>query len=162
MPMNTANKYYTSQWRRDFANGQMIDSGVHFIAGLRMVAGAAGLGEAVRPPRQGPHCTSRILSAAAANVAACLPCCGSQTGTAKTCLYPQQAVLHCGQVLPSLPPQVSVTAATRQAKPDLSAPDTCVGLVRWSSSHAASSVSISLAAAQVRRPILHVMVGGSE
>jgi predicted dehydrogenase len=56
MPMNTANKYYTSQWRRDFANGQMIDSGVHFIAGLRMVAAAAGLGEAVRPSAQpGAH-----------------------------------------------------------------------------------------------------------
>eukprot|EP00850_Spirogloea_muscicola_P012100 SM000077S21574 [mRNA] locus=s77:239014:242436:- [translate_table: standard] len=40
-PMNTGNRYYSSQWRRDpdFKGAFMIDGGVHFIGGLRLVSG---------------------------------------------------------------------------------------------------------------------------
>eukprot|EP00850_Spirogloea_muscicola_P017811 SM000156S02167 [mRNA] locus=s156:174236:178098:- [translate_table: standard] len=40
-PMNTGNRYYSSQWRRDpdLKGAFMIDGGVHFIGGLRLVSG---------------------------------------------------------------------------------------------------------------------------
>jgi len=40
-PMNSSSPYFSSTWRRDpkFRGGFMIDGGVHFIAGLRMVMG---------------------------------------------------------------------------------------------------------------------------
>ena len=47
MPMNTANKYFPSTWRRDAEacfGGFMTDSSVHFLAALRMLARAAGAG----------------------------------------------------------------------------------------------------------------------
>nr|XP_028943723.1 uncharacterized protein LOC103422579 isoform X3 [Malus domestica] len=37
--MNSSNPYFSSSWRRDFAGGFILDMGVHFIAGLRMLAG---------------------------------------------------------------------------------------------------------------------------
>ena len=61
MPMNAANRYHGSAWRRD-ARGCpgcfLMDSSVHFVAALRSVAGAsgAGLGE---PLRVGARATSR-------------------------------------------------------------------------------------------------------
>ncbi|KAK9123065.1 hypothetical protein Sjap_012667 [Stephania japonica] len=37
--MNSSNPYFSSSWRRDFTGGFILDMGVHFIAGLRMVVG---------------------------------------------------------------------------------------------------------------------------
>ncbi|KAM7274293.1 hypothetical protein ACFE04_028957 [Oxalis oulophora] len=37
--MNSSNPYFSSVWRRNFAGGFIVDMGVHFIAGLRMLAG---------------------------------------------------------------------------------------------------------------------------
>lgn len=50
MPMNSSNKYYGSQWRRDAEGcpgGFVTDSCVHHIAALRAVGTASGLGEVV-------------------------------------------------------------------------------------------------------------------
>ena len=50
MPMNAANKYFGSTWRRDAAKcpgAFLMDSSVHFVAALRMLASAAGLGAEV-------------------------------------------------------------------------------------------------------------------
>ncbi|ONM20436.1 NAD-dependent dihydrogenase, Gfo/Idh/MocA family [Zea mays] len=35
--MNSSNPYFNSTWRRNFVGGFILDMGVHFIAGLRMV-----------------------------------------------------------------------------------------------------------------------------
>uniref|UniRef100_A0A2N9H932 DYW domain-containing protein n=1 Tax=Fagus sylvatica TaxID=28930 RepID=A0A2N9H932_FAGSY len=35
--MNSSNPYFSSSWRRNFTGGFILDMGVHFIAGLRMV-----------------------------------------------------------------------------------------------------------------------------
>lgn len=51
MPMNKANKYFSSQWRRNTTScpgSFLMDSSVHFVAALRTLAHAAGFGEAVR------------------------------------------------------------------------------------------------------------------
>ncbi|KAI5675270.1 hypothetical protein M9H77_06220 [Catharanthus roseus] len=37
--MNSSNPYYSSSWRRNFTGGFILDMGVHFIAGLRMLVG---------------------------------------------------------------------------------------------------------------------------
>ncbi|MQL94472.1 hypothetical protein Taro_027128 [Colocasia esculenta] len=37
--MNSSNPYFSSSWRRKLHGGFILDMGVHFIAGLRMVAG---------------------------------------------------------------------------------------------------------------------------
>ncbi|GFP97532.1 probable serine/threonine-protein phosphatase 2a regulatory subunit b'' subunit ton2 [Phtheirospermum japonicum] len=37
--MNSSNPYYSSSWRRDFSGGFILYMGVHFIYGLRMLAG---------------------------------------------------------------------------------------------------------------------------
>lgn len=37
--MNSANPYFSSSWRRNFTGGFILDMGVHFIAGLRMLVG---------------------------------------------------------------------------------------------------------------------------
>lgn len=37
--MNSSNPYFSSSWRRNFAGGFILDMGVHFIAGLRMLVG---------------------------------------------------------------------------------------------------------------------------
>uniref|UniRef100_A0A7N0TI02 GFO/IDH/MocA-like oxidoreductase domain-containing protein n=1 Tax=Kalanchoe fedtschenkoi TaxID=63787 RepID=A0A7N0TI02_KALFE len=37
--MNSSNPYFASTWRRNFAGGFILDMGVHFIAGLRMLVG---------------------------------------------------------------------------------------------------------------------------
>ncbi|XP_057483001.1 uncharacterized protein YMR315W isoform X2 [Actinidia eriantha] len=37
--MNSSNPYFSSSWRRDFTGGFILDMGVHFIAGLRMIVG---------------------------------------------------------------------------------------------------------------------------
>ena len=59
MPMNASNRYHGSAWRRD-AQGCpgcfLMDSSVHFLAAMRSVGGAAGLGEVVRV---GARATSR-------------------------------------------------------------------------------------------------------
>jgi predicted dehydrogenase len=50
MPMDAGNKYFGSAWRRDAAGcpgSFLMDSSVHFIAALRMLAAAAGCGPAV-------------------------------------------------------------------------------------------------------------------
>lgn len=50
MPMNSSNKYFGSQWRRDSQGcpgGFVTDSSVHHIAALRALGTAAGLGEVV-------------------------------------------------------------------------------------------------------------------
>lgn len=38
--MSSSNPYFSSNWRRDFTGGFILDMGVHFIAGLRMIAGS--------------------------------------------------------------------------------------------------------------------------
>ncbi len=46
MPMSPANKYFTSEWRRDlagFPGGYVTDSGVHYIAAMRTIAKTAGV-----------------------------------------------------------------------------------------------------------------------
>ncbi|BBH04358.1 NAD(P)-binding Rossmann-fold superfamily protein [Prunus dulcis] len=37
--MNSSNPYFSSSWRRNFTGGFILDMGVHFVAGLRMLAG---------------------------------------------------------------------------------------------------------------------------
>ncbi|KZV56445.1 hypothetical protein F511_08343 [Dorcoceras hygrometricum] len=37
--MNISNPYFSSSWRRSFEGGFILDMGVHFIAGLRMLVG---------------------------------------------------------------------------------------------------------------------------
>lgn len=37
--MNSSNPYFSSSWRRNFTGGFILDMGVHFIAGLRMITG---------------------------------------------------------------------------------------------------------------------------
>lgn len=37
--MNSSNPYFSSSWRRNFFGGFIIDMGVHFVAGLRMLVG---------------------------------------------------------------------------------------------------------------------------
>lgn len=91
--MDERNKYYGSQWRRDATGnpgGFLVDSSVHFIAALRLLAAGCNAG-----------------------------------------------------------PAVSASAFTRHAKPDLPAPDSIAGIVRFESGVPAS-VSISLAASQMR------------
>ena len=59
MPMNSSNRYHGSRWRRDPEGCPgcfLMDSSVHFVAALRAVAAAAGLGE---PVRVGSRATSR-------------------------------------------------------------------------------------------------------
>lgn len=59
MPMNALNRYHGSAWRRDAAGCPgcfLMDSSVHFVAALRSVASAAGLGE---PTRVGARATRR-------------------------------------------------------------------------------------------------------
>ncbi|MEW5305983.1 MAG: hypothetical protein WDW36_008489 [Sanguina aurantia] len=49
LPMDARNKYFSSGWRRDTAGcpgGFLMDSAVHSIAALRLVAGACGAGDA--------------------------------------------------------------------------------------------------------------------
>ncbi|KAF7058445.1 hypothetical protein CFC21_065507 [Triticum aestivum] len=38
--MNSSNPYFNSSWRRNFVGGFILDMGVHFIAGLRMLVGS--------------------------------------------------------------------------------------------------------------------------
>uniref|UniRef100_A0A0D3H4K9 Gfo/Idh/MocA-like oxidoreductase N-terminal domain-containing protein n=1 Tax=Oryza barthii TaxID=65489 RepID=A0A0D3H4K9_9ORYZ len=38
--MNSSNPYFNSSWRRNFVGGFILDMGVHFIAGLRMMVGS--------------------------------------------------------------------------------------------------------------------------
>ncbi|XP_051118707.1 uncharacterized protein LOC127242963 [Andrographis paniculata] len=38
--MNSSNPYFSSSWRRDFPGGFILDMGVHYISGLRMLAGS--------------------------------------------------------------------------------------------------------------------------
>ncbi|KAG9136299.1 hypothetical protein Leryth_003877 [Lithospermum erythrorhizon] len=37
--MNSSNPYFSSSWRRNFTGGFILDMGVHFVAGLRMLVG---------------------------------------------------------------------------------------------------------------------------
>ncbi|PWA38400.1 NAD(P)-binding Rossmann-fold superfamily protein [Artemisia annua] len=37
--MNSSNPYFSSSWRRNFTGGFILDMGVHYIAGLRMMVG---------------------------------------------------------------------------------------------------------------------------
>ncbi|XP_076914051.1 dehydrogenase FPY6-like [Bidens hawaiensis] len=37
--MNSSNPYFSSSWRRDLAGGFIMDMGVHYVAGLRMLIG---------------------------------------------------------------------------------------------------------------------------
>ncbi|XP_065866049.1 dehydrogenase FPY6 [Euphorbia lathyris] len=37
--MNSSNPYFSSSWRRSFTGGFILDMGVHFVAGLRMLVG---------------------------------------------------------------------------------------------------------------------------
>ncbi|MCD7453374.1 hypothetical protein HAX54_020789 [Datura stramonium] len=37
--MNSSNPYFASSWRRQFVGGFILDMGVHFVAGLRMLVG---------------------------------------------------------------------------------------------------------------------------
>jgi len=37
--MNSGNPYFSSSWRRNFTGGFILDMGVHYIAGLRMLVG---------------------------------------------------------------------------------------------------------------------------
>lgn len=37
--MNSSNPYFSSTWRRNYTGGFILDMGVHFIAGLRMLVG---------------------------------------------------------------------------------------------------------------------------
>ncbi|KAJ3693183.1 hypothetical protein LUZ60_008663 [Juncus effusus] len=37
--MNSSNPYFSSTWRRNFYGGFVLDMGVHFVAGLRMLVG---------------------------------------------------------------------------------------------------------------------------
>lgn len=37
--MNSSNLYFSSSWRRNFNGGFILDMGVHFVAGLRMLVG---------------------------------------------------------------------------------------------------------------------------
>lgn len=37
--MNSSNPYFSSSWRRNFTGGFILDMGVHYIAGLRMLVG---------------------------------------------------------------------------------------------------------------------------
>lgn len=49
LPMDENNKYFSSAWRRDLGacpGGFLMESSVHFIAALRLLAAAAGLGQA--------------------------------------------------------------------------------------------------------------------
>ncbi|KAL8547176.1 hypothetical protein ACS0TY_006768 [Phlomoides rotata] len=38
--MNSSNPYFSSSWRRDFVGGFILDMGVHYISGLRMLLGS--------------------------------------------------------------------------------------------------------------------------
>ncbi|GAV69079.1 GFO_IDH_MocA domain-containing protein/GFO_IDH_MocA_C domain-containing protein [Cephalotus follicularis] len=37
--INSSNPYFSSAWRRNFTGGFLLDTGVHFVAGLRMLVG---------------------------------------------------------------------------------------------------------------------------
>ncbi|GIL73896.1 hypothetical protein Vretifemale_4004, partial [Volvox reticuliferus] len=105
LPMDERNRYFGSAWRRDTSGcpgGFFMDSSVHFVAALRMLAAAAGLGEAV-----------------------------------------------------------SACAHSLQAKPHLSFPDSVVGFARFANGDVPASISISLAAHQVRWSLSVVGTEGS-
>ncbi|KAL7174047.1 hypothetical protein ACSBR2_033322 [Camellia fascicularis] len=57
--MNSSNPYFSSSWRRSFSGGFILDMGVHFIAGLRMifwrVVGLKGTLQVERGNRDGKH-----------------------------------------------------------------------------------------------------------
>ncbi|CAN6556034.1 unnamed protein product [Malus baccata var. baccata] len=57
--MNSSNPYFSSSWRRDFAGGFILDMGVHFIAGLRMIvwrfSGLKGTLQIERGNQDGRH-----------------------------------------------------------------------------------------------------------
>ncbi|GLC46186.1 hypothetical protein PLESTB_001199000 [Pleodorina starrii] len=105
LPMDERNRYFGSSWRRDTSGcpgGFFMDSSVHFVAALRMMAAAAGLGQAV-----------------------------------------------------------SATAHALQAKPELSFPDSVVGVALFANGGVPASISISLAAHQVRWSLSVVGTEGS-
>lgn len=63
MAMDKNNKYYSTSWRREDAGVAITESSVHFVAALRMLAAACGLGEAteasartssIKPDLSGP------------------------------------------------------------------------------------------------------------
>ncbi|KAB2077749.1 hypothetical protein ES319_A06G118100v1 [Gossypium barbadense] len=57
--MNSSNPYFSSSWRRNFEGGFILDMGVHFIAGLRMiiwrVVGSKGTVQVERGKVDGKH-----------------------------------------------------------------------------------------------------------
>lgn len=58
MPMDPNNKYFHTAWRKDTQGcpgGMVMESSVHFIAALRMLAAAAGLGEAMEASARTTH-----------------------------------------------------------------------------------------------------------
>ncbi|GAX80331.1 hypothetical protein CEUSTIGMA_g7769.t1 [Chlamydomonas eustigma] len=58
MAMDKTNKYYGSAWRRDTQGcpgGMIMESSVHFVSALRMLAHACGLGEAREVSAQTAH-----------------------------------------------------------------------------------------------------------
>eukprot|EP00884_Botryococcus_braunii_P009346 jgi/Botrbrau1/18412/Bobra.0072s0005.1 len=63
MPMNMTNKYYNSKWRRDTVGcpgGFLMESSVHFIAAVRLLARAGGLGEAAHASGVAGHFDSNL------------------------------------------------------------------------------------------------------
>ncbi|EFJ42235.1 hypothetical protein VOLCADRAFT_119466 [Volvox carteri f. nagariensis] len=112
LPMDERNRYYGSTWRRDTGGcpgGFFMDSSVHFVAALRLLARAAGLGEAV------------------------------------------SATAHARQVI----------VVEVEAKADLVPPDTVVGVALFATGEVPASISISLAAHQVRWSLSVVGTEGS-
>ncbi|KAG6403142.1 hypothetical protein SASPL_135359 [Salvia splendens] len=59
--MNNSNPYYSSSWRRGFDGGFILDMGVHFISGLRMVSSVSAVTSHVDSTLPGPdHVSSTI------------------------------------------------------------------------------------------------------
>ena len=164
MPMNVANKYFNSAWRRDDAHcpgGFMMESSVHFLAALRMLAaagGAQGLYTGIKRMRLTRGCAMPRIQPRNLLVI----CCTLDGGVAG-----ERKRLHVDAVLQS--GRLSGTGAgearqawahSSHANAELPSPDTLVGGLVFDADVAAS-VSISFAAAQVRFSLSVVGTDGS-
>ena len=93
MPMNSKNKYFPSQWRRDAVacpGGFVMDSCVHHIAALRTLGRAAG--ESPLPsPTCSPYCFKQIKQ----NAMLCCLCMASELWCAEILTVMLWAAIRC-------------------------------------------------------------------
>jgi predicted dehydrogenase len=182
--MNLQNKYFNSDWRRNDEHcpgGFMMESSVHFIAALRMLAAAGGASLLYAP--QDTHVIERKAVVKLNNTQMPLAVIQPADMTSNAHPHPKHAcmfkaperdalMLSTGQIADthgtdSVQLGTAGAGEARQAwahsshaNPELPSPDTLVGGLVFDAAVAAT-VSISFAAAQVRFSLSVVGTEGS-